>query len=1099
MPKPRRGNKRATTAAAPAAPVAAMEKLAVAEQAAAPASPLEQAFTAVAAACKGAKTFEGAAATAVDAFNAETLTVETFLAVDGVTILKNELLCNKKNSVAREAGLKIVESLIAKWGEAGVSVLITTAKAVLNLIGDKRSKAVRELAPTVSKAFFDVLPAAAVPVYVNECLIAGDDAGLADLAHWQTKMCALKLLIDCSKKAPRDIEAMMTSLVPVISSIMWDSKAEIRTQAADTLEDVCDAIDNVDLEPFIPAMVEAIQKPETVADCVYALAGTTFVQTVTASALSITVPILERGFKEPKTAIKRKCAVITENMAKLVKNPADVAPFLPIVMPLLTKGMDTIADPECRQRFTAAQEILTRVSQLGAEAAPPTVEVADLTAELNKTVTTTTEGAKAVGAYVVQIAAQLVNVARNVDKKIWAAGLVQLLTPIAGSNAETAVEALRVFAQSKSGISEDGTTATLCADDDEDDPTPDLCDLQFSLAYGSNILLNNSRLHLKKGYKYGIIATKSAGKTTMMRAISNNQVEGFPYKDVRTIFIENDIQGSQMSMNVVEFLLDTMGFDLKYTPEEARAALLDADFTEVMCSGPITSLSGGWKMKLALVRATMQKADIMLMDEPTNHLDVINVQWVVDYINSLPNVTCLMVSHDTGFLDKTVDHIIHFADLKLHTYKGNISAFVARFPEAKSYFELGNTGVTFKFPQPGLLEGVRQKGTAIMSMTDVSFAYPGAAKNQLNNVTVRASMASRVAIVGANGAGKSTMIKLLTGELKPSTGIIKKHPNCRFAYVAQHAFHHIEQHLEKSPNEYIRWRYEGGEDKEARRKVTANISEEEKKIMEKPIELTVKDEEGNSKKEKRVLEKLMARRKEKKDYSYEVKWKGKTMDQNTWHGREFLEKRGFIKIIKAMDDRMAAASAFGKPLTSRNVEEHLGNVGLEAEYATHCRIGDLSGGQKVKVVLAACTWACPHLIILDEPTNYLDRDSLGALANAIKDFEGGIVLITHNKEFADATTRVTWVVANNRCDIKGDAEWEKYAAEMELIQAQEADTRTDAFGNTTKIVKIKTVAEMSRAEVKKNKKLINSKIKNGEELEEHEMDWADEWNIKFDC
>ena len=103
-----------------------------------------------------------------------------------------------------------------------------------------------------------------------------------------------------------------------------------------------------------------------------------------------------------------------------------------------------------------------------------------------------------------------------------------------------------------------------------------------------------------------------------------------------------------------------------------------------------------------------------------------------------------------------------------------------------------------------------------------------------------------------------------------------------------------------------------------------------------------------------------------------------------------------------------------------------------------------------------------------------------------------------SSEFADATTRVTWVVANNRCDIKGDAEWEKYAAEIELIQAQEADTRTDAFGNTTKVVKIKTIAEMSRAEVKKNKKLINSKIKNGEELEEHEMDWADEWNIKFD-
>ena len=72
-------------------------------------------------------------------------------------------------------------------------------------------------------------------------------------------------------------------------------------------------------------------------------------------------------------------------------------------------------------------------------------------------------------------------------------------------------------------------------------------------------------------------------------------------------------------------------------------------------------------------------------------------------------------------------------------------------------------------------------------------------------------MASRVAIVGANGAGKSTMIKLLTGEMKPTVGSVYKHPNCRFAYVAQHAFHHIEQHLEKSPNEYIRWRYEGGQ------------------------------------------------------------------------------------------------------------------------------------------------------------------------------------------------------------------------------------------------------------------------------------------------
>merc|ERR1719199_2010878 len=104
-------------------------------------------------------------------------------------------------------------------------------------------------------------------------------------------------------------------------------------------------------------------------------------------------------------------------------------------------------------------------------------------------------------------------------------------------------------------------------------------------------------------------------------------------------------------------------------------------------------------------------------------------------------------------------------------------------------------------------------------------------------------MISRVAIVGANGAGKSTMIKLLTGELNADGGLVKKNQNMRFAYVAQHAFHHIEQHLEKTPNEYIRWRYEGGVDKEARSKTTAIVTEEEQKIMDQPFEVKWVDEE----------------------------------------------------------------------------------------------------------------------------------------------------------------------------------------------------------------------------------------------------------------
>jgi elongation factor 3 len=132
--------------------------------------------------------------------------------------------------------------------------------------------------------------------------------------------------------------------------------------------------------------------------------------------------------------------------------------------------------------------------------------------------------------------------------------------------ASKAIEALRVYCSAKCGIIVGASDEVVLEDDDDNDPTPDLCDLMFSLAYGSNILLNNSRLHLKKGYKYGIIASKSAGKTTMMRAISNGQVEGFPSSDeVRTIFIENDIQGSQMEMNTCQYLVDTVGFGIKVT------------------------------------------------------------------------------------------------------------------------------------------------------------------------------------------------------------------------------------------------------------------------------------------------------------------------------------------------------------------------------------------------------------------------------------------------------------------------------------------------------------------------------------------------------
>ena len=122
------------------------------------------------------------------------------------------------------------------------------------------------------------------------------------LARVQTKVASLKLLSAAAAKAPREVEGMLVDLVPVVSKAMWDVKKAVKKQAAQTLADICAALDNIDIAPFVPDLVDAIADPELIPDCVYALAGTTFVQTITSSALSITVPVLKRGFSDKVTA-----------------------------------------------------------------------------------------------------------------------------------------------------------------------------------------------------------------------------------------------------------------------------------------------------------------------------------------------------------------------------------------------------------------------------------------------------------------------------------------------------------------------------------------------------------------------------------------------------------------------------------------------------------------------------------------------------------------------------------------------------------------------------------------------------------------------------
>ena len=910
-----------------------------------------------------------------------------------------------------------------------------------------------------------------------------------ECTKWQVKLLCCQVLQTMCRRAPVIYTRHLPVVVPVLSALMWETKKAVKKAATKTMKTSCKAIENKDLKPFVPALISCINDPDEVIECIYKLASTTFVQTVEAGTLALTCPLLIRGYKErgnEAIALTRKCAVITENMAKLVEEPTAARPFLPELMPLLERAKDEIADQECRMVCNRAYELLCRIKD---KCESPEVKAAEAKVDALEAdaVKAFSKAGKETAAYAARCVRTMVENLSFTENSV-----VGALAPLVGKDVAAA------FFKTNEGMA---NAEALVEDDDDDEEGEELCNCKFSLAYGSKILLNNAKLNLKRGMRYGIVAQKSAGKTTLLTAIANYQVEGFPPKEqLKTVFVDTDVQGFKKQQNVGEYCHATVGEDTGSSLQDCIDMLLSVGFTQGKRGGvadvnmPITGLSGGWRMKLALARAMLRKADILLMDEPTNHLDVLNVQWVVDYLTGeeCKNVTSLIVSHDTKFLDNVATHVIHFSDLKLKKYAGNLSKFVERFPETKSYYDLKATNLKFKFPQPGPLQGVRSRGKAILTMNNVAYRYPVADFDQITGVTLRVSMASRVACVGANGAGKSTLIKVLTGENEPTVGSVTKHPNCRMAYVAQHAFHHIEQHLDKTPNQYIQWRYQGGEDKEALNKSTVKITEEEEKKMKKPIEVVYEDEDGKRIKEKRVVEKVIARRKEGKKFSYEVKWINKSQDLNTWYDRDTLGDMGFEKLMTELDRRLAAMEgSYQRTLSARNVEEHLENVGLERELGTHNRISALSGGQKVKVVLGACTWMQPHLIILDEPTNYLDREALGALANAIDDFEGGVVLITHNKEFADVTTRETWVVANHKCDIKGDAEWEKYALEQLELAAEE--DMIDAAGNKLEIKR--TPASIKAKDKKKMSKEIKKKIKGDEEMTDFEHLCATEWGL----
>jgi len=294
--------------------------------------------------------------------------------------------------------------------------------------------------------------------------------------------------------------------------------------------------------------------------------------------------------------------------------------------------------------------------------------------------------------------------------------------------------------------------------------------------------------------------------------------------------------------------------------------------------------------------------------------------------------------------------------------------------------------------------------------------------------------------------------------------------------------------MQETATEYIMWRFAGNDDKESLEFKSTELSVDEEKARQRKwcvdgttgaVRLCT-DPKEDAKKAKLdeagalVPDAIVNRRQKKKEktYEYEVKWQFKPIESNVWVEKDIIVKMGYLKLVQREDERQAAmAGLMTKQLTQPSIEKHLGDFGVDPESASHSQINQLSGGMKVKIVLAAAMWQNPHILILDEPTNYLDRDGLGALILAIKDYKGGVLIISHNKEFCENVATEKWIMKGGYLRIEGESKGDD-EEDKSGIKAQE-----DVYDGAGNKIDVKAQAKLSAKDAKKAIKDLEKKIK----------------------
>lgn len=986
----------------------------------------------------------------------------SFNQLESMEVVKN---LTSKDFKEQQEGIDHIKQMLEHFKPIEEPLIISYIPLVLELSSDKKNTIQIEL---ICDEFVKKINPYAFELVFNE--ISKIFVGVKYLSKIQ----GLRIICMYAKTHPEIVSLNLPIIIDSLIQLASDIKKEVKNAVQECWIAICETITNIDMKPIIPAMIDGYMNPSTKTE--YALekmASQALVNDVDIPTLSLIVPMLVKAMREKKVVSQRKAAVIMDTLCKLIKNPIYARIFYSKLSWILDKGINEIAIEEVRNVCSRSKNTLDRVYEQSNSKLVDSVSKSSCMElykkEISEHYRLVLEPYLGIIGYTITLILGLVRYEIRDQQSYWKCTESYLSHFLTDKDIRYKI----IDSISKQLID----TITVYEHDPEADEE-NLCDCMFSLAYGTRVLLHQTPLKLKIGRTYGILGSNGAGKSTLMRAMVNHTLQNFPY--ISTAYFEHHIPMDKMEMITLDYLeSDPMIKEQNVSTETIINGLRELNVSDNMIKSPLSTLSGGNCARVMLLKIKLSGAKLILLDEPTNHLDAITNIWLRKYISNTKDVTFLIISHDIKFLDEVCTNVVHYENLKLKIYRGNISEFVKQKPEAKFYFETSSQDIlSFNFPDPGPLDGVKSLTKAVLKMKDCSFQYKTADKPQLKGVSIQVSMASRVVICGVNGAGKSTLVKLLVGEIEPNQGFIDRHPNLRVAYIQQNVTSALEGHFDKTPVEYIMWRYRLGFDREQSDKSTITFTPEELEAIK----------EKAKQNKTFIIKELKSRRTGKREHEYEALAEG-VVELTQWFTKSELIEMGYDKMVNDTDQRIAMESMVGqKKLTTGEIQKHMNEFGLEAEIAQFNKIGSLSSGQKYKVILSAIFWQNPHVGIFDEPTNFLDKESVSALSDAIKNFKGGVLVISHNEDFYNALTREKWLLENGTMTVFEDnlievLEKERKKQEKEnskKLKFNEDEEKFDSMGNKIEIVK-EDKKELSRDDKKRLMKQKKELEKAGED------------------